>query len=98
MTRSVLMLALAAAFGLAIAPSAHAQAPAKKAVAATGKCIKAGGEGNGALEGFARFMAEAAMKNSAKAWGGDAVKITGTKTTCEPGLIVFCRSFAKACK
>jgi hypothetical protein len=92
------MFALAASFGLAFAPAADAQAPAKKAVAAPGKCIKAGGEGNGALEGFARFMAEAAMKNSAKAWGGDAVKITAIKTTCDSGLITVCRSFGKACK
>ena len=36
------------------------------------QCIKAGGWGTGALEGFASFMAEAAMKNSAKARANSA--------------------------
>ena len=46
------------------APVAHAQ-----------RCMTAGGWGTGAFEGFASFMAEAAMKNSAKARLGDDVKI-----------------------
>jgi hypothetical protein len=62
-------------------------------------CIKAGGWGTGALEGFASFMAEAAMKNSAKAKLGDAVKISATSTKCEiKGLLYECNATAKACK
>jgi len=62
-------------------------------------CIKAGGWGTGALQGFAAFMAEAAMKNSAKAWGGDAVKISPANTKCESkGLLYECNASARACK
>ena len=45
--------------------------------------MKVGGWGTGALEGFASFMAEAAMKNSAKAKLGDAVKIGTVSKKCE---------------
>ena len=45
--------------------------------------MKVGGWGTGALEGFASFMAEAAMKNSAKAKLGDAVKIGKVSKKCE---------------
>jgi hypothetical protein len=63
------------------------------------QCIKAGGWGTGALEGFATFMAEAAMKNSAKAKLGDAVKISAPSTKCEiKGLLYECQASAKACK
>ena len=62
-------------------------------------CIKAGGWGTGALEGFATFMAEAAMKNSAKAKLGDAVKISAPSTKCEiKGLLYECQATARACK
>lgn len=62
-------------------------------------CIKAGGEGQGMLQDFATFMAEAAMKNSAKAWGGDNVKIAKASTTCKSnGLLYTCTAHAKACK
>jgi hypothetical protein len=62
-------------------------------------CIKAGGWGTGALEGFASFMAEAAMKNSAKAKLGDTVKISAASTKCEiKGLLYECQATAKACK
>jgi hypothetical protein len=63
------------------------------------QCIRAGGWGTGALEGFASFMAEAAMKNSAKAKLGDAVKIGAPSTKCEiKGLLYECNASAKACK
>jgi hypothetical protein len=63
------------------------------------KCIKAGGWGTGALEGFASFMAQAAMKNSAKAWGGDAVKIGAANTKCELKTLLYeCTASARACK
>jgi hypothetical protein len=62
-------------------------------------CIKAGGWGTGALEGFASFMAEAAMKNSAKAKLGDAVKIGPVAQKCEvKGLLYECTATARACK
>jgi hypothetical protein len=66
---------------------------------AAGKCIKAGGWGTGVTEDLAKFMAEAAMKNSAKAWGGDAVKIEKTAFTCKSGFpAAECNAAAKACK
>jgi hypothetical protein len=62
-------------------------------------CIKAGGWGTGALQGFASFMAEAAMKNSAKAKLGEAVKIGPASTKCEvKGLLYECTASARACK
>jgi hypothetical protein len=67
--------------------------------AAAAQCIKAGGWGTGALEGFASFMAEAAMKNSAKAKLGDAVKIGPVANKCEvKGLLYECNATARACK
>jgi hypothetical protein len=62
-------------------------------------CQKFGGWGTGALESFASFMAEAAMKNAAKAKFGDSVKIGPVTKKCEvPTLLVECRAFARACK
>jgi hypothetical protein len=67
--------------------------------AAAAPCMKAGGWGTGALQGFASFMAEAAMKNSAKAKLGDAAKIGAVSTKCEmKGLLYECNASAKACK
>jgi hypothetical protein len=67
--------------------------------AAAAQCIKAGGWGTGALQGFASFMAEAAMKNSAKAKLGDAVKISAPSTKCESkGLLYECTAYARACR
>jgi len=72
----------------AFAQAAHAQ-----------RCMTAGGWGTGAFEGFASFMAEAAMKNSAKARLGDDVKIGAVKKKCEPkGLFVECTARARACR
>ena len=62
-------------------------------------CIKAGGWGTGVLENFASFMAEAAMKNQAKAWGGDAVKIGKVSKACEWKTVGYeCTAHARACK
>jgi hypothetical protein len=62
-------------------------------------CQKFGGWGTGALEGFASFMAEAAMKNAAKAKFGDNVKIGPVSKKCEvPTLLYECKAFARACK
>jgi hypothetical protein len=63
------------------------------------KCLKVGGWGTGALEGFATFMAEAAMKNAAKAKLGDAVKIGAVAKKCEVKTLLYeCTAFARACK
>jgi hypothetical protein len=62
-------------------------------------CQKFGGWGTGALEGFASFMAEAAMKNAAKAKFGDNVKIGTVDKKCEVKTLLYeCRAFARACK
>jgi hypothetical protein len=63
------------------------------------QCQRFGGWGTGALEGFASFMAEAAMKNAAKAKFGDTVKIGPVSKKCEvPNLLYECKAFARACK
>jgi len=62
-------------------------------------CKNFAGWGTGVTEGIARFMSEAAMKNAAKAWGGDGVKIAKGKQVCQWETISFgCTSTAKACK
>ena len=63
-------------------------------------CIKAGGWGTGALEGFASFMAEAAMKNSAKSrLGTDDPKLGAVAKKCElKGLLYECTAKTRACK
>jgi hypothetical protein len=67
--------------------------------ASAAQCIRAGGWGTGMMEGFASFMAKAAMKNQAKAWGGDAVKITQISEKCEWKSVAFeCTAFARACR
>jgi hypothetical protein len=51
------------------------------------------------MEGFASFMAEAAMKNSAKARLGDGVKIGKVSKTCEWKTVSFeCKARAQACR
>jgi hypothetical protein len=63
------------------------------------KCLKVGGWGTGALEGFASFMAEAAMKNAAKAKLGDSVKIGAVAKKCEVKTLLYeCTAFARACR
>jgi hypothetical protein len=86
--KTAIRIALAAGLGMTFAGGASA-AP----------CIKAGGWGTGALQGFASFMAEAAMKNSAKAKLGDAAKIGPVSQKCEmKGLLYECTATARACK
>lgn len=68
-------------------------------VSAKTQCIKAGGVGNGVTTDIAKFMAEAATKNQAKAWGGDSVKISNLATKCGDTFPVYqCTASAKACK
>jgi hypothetical protein len=67
--------------------------------AAAQTCIRAGGWGTGVMESFASFMSDAAMKNQAKAWGGESVKITKVSQKCEWKSLAFeCTTFARACK
>jgi hypothetical protein len=83
-------LTVAMAVGTSVlAPPAFAQ-----------KCMTAGGVGTGAFEGFASFMAEAAMKNSAKArLGADTVRIGAVAKKCEQkGLLIECHARARACR
>ncbi|HWB44473.1 MAG TPA: hypothetical protein VG900_03465 [Hyphomicrobiaceae bacterium] len=69
------------------------------AASAASSCIRAGGWGTGALQGFASFMAQAAMKNSAKAKLGDNVRIGPVREKCElKGLLYECTAFARACR
>ncbi|MDX2202770.1 MAG: hypothetical protein NW223_08465 [Hyphomicrobiaceae bacterium] len=90
MSTKLKLLAAVSAISAALALSSQAQAA---------QCMRAGGWGTGALQSFASFMSEAAMKNSAKARLGDAVKIGPTKTKCEiKGLLYECTSSARACK
>ena len=85
--RTICAAAVSATFALAAGSAQAAQ------------CIKAGGWGTGVLENFASFMAEAAMKNQAKAWGGDAVKIGKVDQKCEWKAVAFeCTAHARACK
>jgi hypothetical protein len=63
------------------------------------QCIRAGGWGTGVMESFASFMSTAAMKNQAKAWGGESVRITKVSQTCAWKTLAFeCTTFARACK
>ena len=67
--------------------------------AAAAQCIRAGGWGTGVMESFASFMANAAMKNQAKAWGGESVKIGKVSQKCEWKTLAFeCTVHARACK
>lgn len=66
-------------------------------VAAKGKCVLAGGEGSNVLPDVAKFMADAALKNSIAANGWKAAgKI---KQTCKTEvLLTTCVSQQRACK
>ena len=69
------------------------------APATAASCIKVGGWGTGVTEGFASFMANAALKNSAKKWGGETVKISKVSEKCQSeGLTISCNTRARACK
>jgi len=85
-------VALVVAAGIAFLGAQGAPAQAQT-------CQKFGGWGTGALEGFASFMAEAAMKNAAKAKFGEAVKIGAVAKKCEvKTLLIECTATARACK
>lgn len=99
--KRILILAAAAALalhaGAALAQTAP-KAKAKAKVPGTSKCIKAGGTGTGVTLDFAKFMSGAAAKNSAKAWGGDAVKFGPVVHKCDSGFPFACSATVKACK
>jgi hypothetical protein len=66
---------------------------------ASAQCMRVGGVGMGVFEGFASFMAEAAMKNSAKARLGEKARIGKVSKRCEWKTVSFeCRAHAQACK
>ena len=63
------------------------------------RCMTAGGWGTDAFDGFASFMAESAMKNSAKSKLGDDVKIGAVRKKCgQKGLLIECTASAQACR
>ena len=68
--------------------------------AAAAQCMQAGGVGIGVFEGFASFMAQAAMKNSAKArLGTDSPKIGKIDTRCTWKTVNYeCHARAQACR
>jgi hypothetical protein len=74
--------------GAALVAPAHAQ-----------RCMIAGGWGTGMFEGFARFMAETAMKNSVKAKLGDKARIGAVSKRCEQkGLLIECTARTRGCR
>jgi len=90
--KKLIRTALMTGFGLALL-----QATAGSASAA--QCMPVGGVGIGVFEGFASFMAEAAMKNSAKARLGESAKIGRVSKRCEWKTVNYeCHARAQACK
>jgi hypothetical protein len=90
--KSIVRVAFLAGLGAVLLTPIGAQAQGAK-------CIKAGGWGTGVMQGFAEFMAEAAMKNSAKAKFGDTVKIGAVSRKCEWKNVAFeCTATARACR
>lgn len=84
--------ALLAGLGLALLQ-------AQSGSAAAAQCVKVGGVGMGVLEGFASFMAEAAMKNSAKAKLGESARIGRVSKSCTWKTVSFeCTARAQACR
>jgi hypothetical protein len=82
-----------------IAGFAIALLQAQAGSASAAQCMQVGGVGMGLMEGFASFMAEAAMKNAAKARLGDAVKIGKVSKKCEWKTVSYeCKARAQACK
>lgn len=86
MKKLMLIAALAATAALSATPSM-----------AAGHCVLAGGEANMATEGLAKFMAEAALKNSIS---GKGMKPAGKIVMkCESaGLVTHCLARQRACK
>lgn len=62
---------------------------------AKGRCVLAGGTADMVTEDLAKFMANAALKNSIKAHGWKAVG--PVKMTCKSGVPVNCTARQRAC-
>lgn len=90
------MFSIGLVAALALGLSVTTAGAAKTAGAAT--CIKAGGTATGMWLDFAKFMSHAAAKNSAKAWGGDGVKLGPVVHKCDNGYPIACSATVKACK
>ena len=88
-------LAVAALFTIGAAGAAGAQ---EKKAAKGAKCVIAGGEATMVTQDLAKFMAEAALKNSIK---GDNRTASGAITLkCGPdstGAMQYCKATQKAC-
>ena len=66
---------------------------------AAAQCMQVGGMGIGLFEGFVSFMAEAAMKNSAKSRLGDNARLGKVNTHCAWKTVNYeCHARAQACK
>jgi hypothetical protein len=90
--KTLARIAVMAGLGLALLQ-------AQTGSAAAAQCLKVGGVGMGVLEGIAAFMAEAAMKNSAKARLGENAKIGRISKRCEWKVVSYeCTARAQACK
>jgi hypothetical protein len=85
--------------GVALVVAIGALALGAGTMPAAAKCLKVGGWGTGALEGIASFMAEAAMKNAAKAKLGEGVKIGSVAKKCGVKTVLYeCTAYARACR
>jgi hypothetical protein len=85
-------LALIAGFGIALLQT-------QAGTAAAAQCMQVGGMGIGVFEGFASFMAEAAMKNSAKSRLGENARLGKVNTRCAWKTVNYeCHARAQACK
>ncbi|HET6928114.1 MAG TPA: hypothetical protein VFI48_14785 [Hyphomicrobiaceae bacterium] len=85
-------MALIAALGIALVQS-------QAGTAAAAQCMQVGGMGIGVFEGFASFMAEAAMKNSAKARLGESARVSKVNTRCAWKTVNYeCHARAQACR
>jgi hypothetical protein len=83
----------------AIAAMGVALLQAQSGAASAAQCMQVGGVGMGVLEGVASFMAEAAMKNSAKARVGENARIGKVSKRCAWKTVSYeCHARAQACK
>lgn len=73
-----------------------ATSPALAAAAKT-KCVRAGGAANMVTEDLAKFMANAALKNSIAAHNWKASGPVAMKCESAPVGLTFCKATQKAC-
>lgn len=90
-------LALASALAAALAATAVVSTGEAQAQGAKSKCVLAGGEATMVTGDLARFMANAALKNSISGMGAKASG--AVKMTCKDGVAtVHCLAQQRACK